>query len=99
MGKEDGDNGVIAILTSFVKGRNAIFPFILPVDIEIGDHPENPLHLFRVAVLSGEVKTGGVHWKGIKKGKIFCLRERGRGAHREIFSGKEGEDLWRMNEI
>jgi len=99
MGQEDGDNGVIAILTSYVKGRNAIPHFFLPVDIEIGDLPENPPNLLHLAVPRGEVKTRGMHWKGIKKGKVLCLRERGRGAHREIFSGKEGEDLWRMNEI
>jgi len=70
--------------TSCKKGRVVILPFSPPIDIEIGVLQENPLHLFHVSTLRGEVKTGGMHGKGVKKGDVLCLCEHGWGCHREI---------------
>ena len=74
---------MISSLTSCKKGRLDIC-FILPIDIEVGIIHENPLHLFHVAILRGEVKIRGMHGKGVKKGDVLGPRELGWGCHREI---------------
>ena len=83
MGQEDGDNGITGSLTSNVKGCPAIF-VIPPIDIEFGILHENLLHLIHIAILGGEEKTGGMHGKRVKKGKVLCLREPRRGGYTEL---------------
>ena len=56
MGKEDGDNRVMATPAGGVKGGPGIFPFIPPIDIQRGILPENILHLFHFAILGCEVE-------------------------------------------
>ena len=52
MGKEDGDNRVMARVAGGEKvGPGMIPPFILPIDIQRGIVPENTLHLFHFSIL------------------------------------------------
>ena len=83
MNQEDGDNGVMAIIASNTKGGPASSS-ISPIYIEIGVLAKNLLHLFHIAILGGEVKTGWMHRKGIEEGDVLCPREPGRAGHREI---------------
>jgi len=48
MGQEDGDNGVMAVITSLVK-RSPARMISIHVDIESGIAPEDFLHLFHPA--------------------------------------------------
>jgi len=57
MGQEDGDNRGMAIAAGC--GQGCVARLIPPVDVQIRVTPENLLHPFHVAILSGPEKRRG----------------------------------------
>jgi len=68
MGKEDGDDRVMAQEAGGVKGSRGTNHFILPIDIEREILPENILHFFHFSIPDGGVECL-LHYSGNRSRK------------------------------